>query len=141
MKKTVFAFLCILILIGCNLENHSISPIWLTGSWKLTEFKPHPDSSWRPENNQKFIIQFRLNGTIQYKNSDNFYLRFPFDGGWCNKAERYDLVKNRIYLQFGKPGCIPFINPKTPRFGVISELSRKQLVIDWWGSSFMFERD
>ncbi|MFN8345511.1 MAG: hypothetical protein U0X91_10935 [Spirosomataceae bacterium] len=141
MKHVIYTVVCLLIFISCNPENHPIGPIWITGSWKLTEFKEHPDSNWKSVSNQEFIIQFRLNGSIKYKNSDNFYLRFPFDGGWCNKAERYELVKKRIYLQFGKPGCIPFADPKTPAFGVITELSGKQLNIDWWGSSFMFERN
>lgn len=134
MKKMLLVFLFATFLQNCSLQDTFIHPIPVLGSWKLTEFKFHSDSSWKPVNTD-LTVHFQLNGSIKYDRTDktSYFSYELFNGGWCNEAEKYNIKGNRIYFKFSKANCIPFINPNTPEFSTILQSSRKKLVIEWWG--------
>lgn len=119
---------------ACNPEDPEAN--LLVESWTMTRLKVSADSAWqttpsRPAGNVVFKRE-RMMGTESHT---------PFNGGWCNDAKRYTLVQKTILFDYGKAGCIPLIDPKTPSEAKIRHLNRQLLVVDYNGYLLEFSRE
>ncbi|TDE13782.1 lipocalin family protein [Dyadobacter psychrotolerans] len=107
----------------------------LVGSWDVIAYKTHPDSTLKePYKSSRINVIFDRKGKLGSVGIT------PFDGGWCNVAERYSIDKDIISFQFGKPNCIPLINPNTPESAKIIELTGNTLTIEWGQSLLKMDR-
>ena len=101
-----------------------VSPNQLIGSWDLISIRSQPDSTWKKvAGSGRSAVIFTKTGAMRSADM------MPFEGGWCNFAERYSLDGDIIHFEFGKPNCIPFINPKVPDTAKIIMHTKNTLTI------------
>ncbi len=132
MKKIVL-WVCLLLtgfyVFACGSKD--INPNQLIGSWDLISIKSLPDSTWKEvAGSGRADVIFTKTGAMRSSGM------MPFDGGWCNLAERYSLDGDIIHLEFGKPNCIPYINPKVPDTAKITNHTKNTLTI-YWNNRYM----
>ncbi|GAB3640135.1 hypothetical protein [Spirosoma arcticum] len=107
----------------------------LIGSWNQIESKSPTDPAWqKTDPTRKINVIFKRNGTVSTENS------MPFYGGWCNHAERYTVADKTIQFDYGKPNCIPFIDPQVQSAAKILDITAQSLLIDYGGYLLKFRR-
>jgi hypothetical protein len=135
--KNLFVLGIMYLAISCKPEDILPNKMIILGDWKLVEYKINSRNDWyKPFSEVK--VEFKATGAIKYNNND--FLYEPFGEGWCNQAVSYKLKGDRLYFKFGKPECIPIVIPNTPPYGVVQQISKNDLEIEWWGRNYRFRR-
>ncbi|TAE28869.1 MAG: hypothetical protein EAZ91_14065 [Cytophagales bacterium] len=136
MKKLVLFFVLAFILNACNLNNPEANRI--VGTWIVDGATSSPGNT---RNN--FFMGFPAKGTditFTRKETLTSTKEVFFSGGWCNWADRYSVKNDTIFLEYGKPGCIPLIPPKISSKVAILALDRNVLKIRYEGYDISLNR-
>ncbi len=130
--KTLLLLSLICLLFSCKTENPQAR--LLIGSWEFVEStETYRNSTYRANAAWPQYVKFNEDGTMG-KNA------YPFEGGWCNDAERYSYRKNELKFVYGEPKCIPIYNIPVHTDATVTELTNTSLVINWSGLVIRYQR-
>jgi hypothetical protein len=137
MKNLLLLLGLYLSLNACNLNNPEANRI--VGTWVVEGSTPSPGNT-----HNNFVMGFPAKGTdITFTKKGGLTTTKEevfFSGGWCNWADKYSVKSDTIFLEYGKPGCIPFIPPQISSRVAILALDRKVLKIRYEGYDIALKR-
>jgi hypothetical protein len=137
--KNLFILGILFLMVGCKPEEVFPGSWMILGNWWLVEYKYSNRTEWYKPISET-SVEFKKSGGLVYNPDSDLNYFGLFGGGWCNTAKSYNLKKDKLYFDFNEPECIPIINPNTPPFAKVLQLSKDELVIEWWYYTYRFRR-